>query len=152
MAWAVDAPLAAGLETVVVQGALDLAGLVPGSAAVFDNPDWRAGQATSLQVGLRAAAARGAGAVVVGLGDQPLLTPEAWAAVAAADAPVAVATYGGRRGHPVRLAADVWPLVPTTGDGGARPLVGRRSTTVAAVACAGVPVDIDTVEDLERWS
>ena len=137
--------VASGLDVVVVSGAvaLDLPGEV-------HNPDWAAGMATSLQVALREAG--DADALVVGLGDQPGVPPEAWSLVAATDAPIAIATYDGERGNPVRLRRDVWPLLPTTGDVGARKIARERPSLVTAVACPGDPNDVDTVEDLDRWS
>ena len=151
--WAVAAPLAAGLSTLVVAGAVDVTEAAGDlDVTVLVNPAWAEGQATSLAAAVDAARARAHDALVVGLGDQPFLTASAWRAVAASPAPIAVATYGGRRGQPVRLAAAVWPDLPRSGDEGARRLVARSGTAVAEVACDGDPADIDTEEDLRRWS
>jgi CTP:molybdopterin cytidylyltransferase MocA len=151
--WAVGAALAAGLDDVlVVTGAADVADLVHPGAVVVPNPDWMTGQASSLQAALAAARQRGHDAVVVGLGDQPLVPAEAWATVAACNSPIAVATYDGQRRNPVRLAAEVWDLLPDDGDEGARVLMRERPDLVAEVACVGEPADVDTVEDLGRWN
>lgn len=153
VAWALDAVLAAGLdETFVVTGAADLSGLLPSGVTVLDNPRWAEGQGTSLAVAVAAARAAGHGALVVGLGDQPFITPEAWRLVAAAPGPIAAALYGQRRRNPVKLEASVWPLLPSTGDEGARKLFQLHPELVTEVPCPGEPGDIDTVEDLRTWN
>lgn len=148
--WAVDAAGLALREVVVVAGAVDLGSAVGPGVEVLHHPGWPDGLAASLRWGLDEADRRGHGAVVVGLADQPLVPAEAWARVAACDAPVATATYGGRRNPPVRLARSVWGLVPTRGDVGARELIRRRPDLVEEVACPGRPDDVDTPADLER--
>lgn len=150
--WAVDAAVSAGFDaTYVVLGAIDLP--VEAPAVIIRNDDWSIGQATSLAAGVAAAGAAGHDVVVIGLGDQPLIGPDAWQAVAASTAtPIAVASFHGERRPPVRLAAEVWPLLPRVGDDGARVLMSERPHLVTAVPCSGEAVDIDTLEDLEQWS
>jgi CTP:molybdopterin cytidylyltransferase MocA len=150
----VRAALGAGLaEVVLVEGAVDLGAHAHGATRLH-NPRWAEGIATSVQVGLDHARAGGHDAVVVGLADQPGVPADAWAAVAGAPAepPIAVATYGGRRGNPVRLHQAVWSLLPAEGDEGARAVMRVRPELVREVPCAGDPRDVDTTEDLDAWS
>ena len=149
---AIGAAIDAGLDAVfVVIGAVPLP--VPDVVVVVPNPDWVNGQATSLAAGIAAAQAAGHDTVVIGLGDQPLVSAQAWRDVAAeTTTPIAVASFGGKRRPPVRLASEMWELLPAAGDVGARDLLRRRPELVTEVPCTGDPADIDTVEDLARWS
>jgi CTP:molybdopterin cytidylyltransferase MocA len=151
---AITPALAAGLdELIVVEGAVSLAEVVPDGVRLLRNDEWECGQVTSLRVAIDWCAHQGHQSVVVGLGDLPGLTVAAWRAVAEAPGgPIVFATYGGRRGHPVRLDSEVWPLLPLDGDVGARALAGSRPELVTEVACDGNTQDIDTREDLRRWS
>ncbi|SRR5581483_1681725 len=152
-AWAVDAALGAGLdETIVVVGAVDVD--VPAGATIVRNERWEDGQATSLQAAVAYGRAQGHRSIVVGLADQPLVPAAAWTAVARhpGPEPVVTATFEGHRRPPVRLDATVWSLLPVSGDEGARALMRERPDLVAEVPCPGEPIDIDTLEDLARWS
>lgn len=158
---ALDHVVAAGFDhIVVVTGAVDLddhdpADPLPAQVELVHNPDWALGQATSLQVAVAAARALDADAVTVGLADQPFVTSHAWRAIAEAPSTchIVAARYDGRPGpQPVRLDAEVWPLLPHTGDEGARPVLRSHPEWVCWIDCIGSGVDIDTVEDLVHWS
>lgn len=148
--------LGASLDAVaVVTGAMDITEALAGADSeitVVENERWASGIASSVRCAASWAQQQGHDAIVVGLADQPFVTTTSWQTVAASTAPIAVGTYGGRRGNPVRLAREVWPLLPYRGDEGARMLMRRFPEIVVPVACEGVPDDIDTVEDLRRWS
>src|SRR5439155_20702513 len=96
-------------RVLVVTGAVDLGDLVPESVTVVHNDRWSEGLATSLQAVLVHVGAWPSppDRLVIGLGDQIGVGPEAWRAVADADGPIAVATYDGRRRDPVALERSV---------------------------------------------
>lgn len=152
VAHAIDAALASGIGPVlVVVGAAALD--VPDRVDVVSNPDWASGQASSLQAAIADARRRQVDAVVVGLADQPGVTAEAWRRVADSTSPIAVATYadsGGAPRNPVRLHRDVWDLLPTEGDHGARDLIRSRPELVQPVPCPGSAGDVDTIDDLHH--
>jgi molybdenum cofactor cytidylyltransferase len=153
LAWVLDEVGAAGFdEIVVVTGADPLDDLVPDGVVRLHNPDWADGQAGSLQLAIAHAEQAGHRAVVVGLGDQPLVPAAAWRTVGATAGPIVTASFDGHHRPPVKLDRQVWPLLPQQGDEGARALMRLRPDLVSAVPCSGNPVDIDTVEDLARWS
>jgi molybdenum cofactor cytidylyltransferase len=149
VSWAVQAALEAALdETIVVTGPAEF--ILPAGVQVVRNDDWADGLASSLASAIDACDHHDA--IVVAPGDMPFLTAQAWRSLASSPASIAVATYEGRRSHPVRLAREVWPLLPRSGDEGARKLMRLRPDLVQEVACIGRPVDIDTVEDLNEWT
>lgn len=86
-------------------------------------------------------------------GDMPLVQPETLRAVAQAltQHPVVYAQHRGRRGHPVAFGAELYSELATlSGDEGARRLVARYPAHAVEVADAGVLMDVDTEDDLQR--
>ncbi len=167
--WVLDAVVDAGFTHIyVVTGAVDLravlddvrVGLVsagpshpaPPTVIEVSADDWADGQARTLQAGVRQARLDGMRAVVVGLGDQPMVPAAAWRSVAAASGPVAMAEFDGELRPPVKLEREVWDLLPVDGDEGARNLILARPDLLSRIPCRGNPTDIDTAEDLARWS
>jgi CTP:molybdopterin cytidylyltransferase MocA len=97
------------------------------------------------------------GAVVVLLGDQPLVSGRAVARVVEAwrsgAGPVVAATYGGRPGHPKLFDRRLLPdLLRLTGDTGARDLVAAHPDWVHQVEVGdlGSDADVDVEADLDR--
>jgi molybdenum cofactor cytidylyltransferase len=134
-----------GFDAAEVIGRVDMHGAEPHLAE-----RWEEGQSASLASGL--AELEDCEAVVVTLGDQPRLAPDAVRRVIAArDGAAAVrATYGGRPGHPVLLERELFePLRNVSGDRGARNLL--LSVPVLEVPCEdlGGGEDVDTPAELD---
>jgi molybdenum cofactor cytidylyltransferase len=153
ISWVIDAALEAGFDEVyVIAGAVDLTGVVPDEVVLVENHSWEDGQATSLRTAVAVAEADGHDAIVVGLGDMPLVPAEAWRLVADAEGDLVTATFSGKRSPPVKIGEELWSLLPLSGDEGARSVIRLRPDLVEEVACPGQAVDIDTRGDLSRWS
>ena len=111
---------------------------------------WEEGQSASLACGLAELA--GCEAVVVTLGDQPRVSPDAIRRVISSrnDAAAVRATYNGNPGHPVLLERSLFEqLRNVSGDWGARNLL--LSVQVLDVPCddLGGGEDVDTPAELD---
>jgi len=112
---------------------------------------WDEGQAASLACGLAELA--DCEAVVITLGDQPRMSPDAIRRVIGArgnGAAAVRATYNGAPGHPVLLERDLFESFrDVTGDHGARNLL--LSVQVREVPCEdlGGGEDVDTPAELD---
>jgi molybdenum cofactor cytidylyltransferase len=120
---------------------------------VVVNPDYAAGQSTSVRAGL-GAIDPSSQAVVFLLGDQPQVGPEIVDAVIECfretGAPIVMPTYGGIAANPVLFSAVLFPeLASVTGDEGARSVVTRHRDRVEKVAVSDGPPprDVDTEDD-----
>ena len=149
----VDSVCAAGLDEVVVvlghvageiSGRLSL----PSGARTVDNPDYAAGQSTSLRAGLQALGPEVEAAVIV-LGDQPGVSGELirravddWRA---SGAPVLRPLFRGAPGHPVVAGRAAWDaFMGAPGDSGAR-------AVMADVEVAEVEMGLDPPADIDTW-
>lgn len=98
--------------------------------AVLVNEGWREGMGSSLRMALEHVQhISDVDAALITLVDLPGLTTEAIARVAQEPDGVAVATFNGHRGHPVRIPREHFAeLIETvTGDSGARNFLAERS-------------------------
>jgi molybdenum cofactor cytidylyltransferase len=154
-----DALAAAGVGDVVVvlgedAAAVESAVTWHGERRVI-NPAPARGLSSSLRVGFEAIG-RAAGAVLVVLGDQPLVSVDVIRSLldapVTADRPIVVPAYADERGrNPVLLRPAAFGLVEeATGDRGLGPILAAHPELIEEVAAAGSNVDVDTPDDLAR--
>jgi molybdenum cofactor cytidylyltransferase len=124
--------LAAGCDPVVVvtgaEGEAVAAAVSDLPVRVVHNPDWEAGQSTSVRAGLRAAGA--AGSALFFLVDQPFVEPTLVRKLIETHTtslpPIVAPLIGDRRGNPVLFDRVTFPdFEALTGDAGGRQLFAR---------------------------
>jgi len=152
----------AGIERVAVvlghhaeqiQGAMTLEG-----AEIIINRDYRRGQTSSLQAGLRALESPSLEAVVLCLVDHPLVAADTVRRLIASfretGAPVVIPTYENQRGHPAVISRALFEeLLRLSPDEGANTVIRkyRDSTEFVEVSDEGILLDVDNPDAYRRW-
>lgn len=145
-------------DVVVITGhrAQEVAAALDGIAVCcVENPDYATGLASSLRAGV--AAVGNADAVVVCLGDMPLINPQTIDRLIAAYNPtehrtIVAPVHNGHFGNPVLWGREHFEkLRSLAGDKGARSLMNEMKSEAVEIAVddAGVLADADTPEALE---
>jgi molybdenum cofactor cytidylyltransferase len=128
-----------------VRANVDLAG-----TTVVVNEAYGEGCSSSIAAALGAVDAR-CEVIVLMLGDQPGVTPDAVATLLAGrgDSPLAVCRYDDGRGHPLAFARSTFgELADLHGDKGVWRMLDSHAGEVSEVPVAGpIPRDVDTPED-----
>ncbi len=125
---------------------------VAGMATVVVNEDYRQGQLTSMQCGLRAVGAE-VDRVLFTLVDHPRVAASTIDALLESDAPLSIPVFEGRKGHPIcfrrELIREFLELPP---DSQARFVVHRHAgeTRWVAVNDPGILDDVDDPAAYER--
>ena len=126
---------------------------VPGARRVV-NPAPDRGMRSSLVLGLAAAGGDGVAVLLV---DTPGIGADAIRAVVdrwrADPTRIVVASFAGRRAHPIVMAASRWPAaVARAGpEEGARRYLDEQARLVDEVGVVGDPSDLDRPGDLMAW-
>jgi len=155
---AVHTALSGGLSPVVVVTGANAAAVRSTvedmDVLIADNPEWKAGQSTSVRVGIQALPTQ-AEAVVFLLADQPFVTKELLQALVTTffqTRPLILApTVGGKRTNPVLFDRQIFKiLVGLEGDAGARSIFGQYPPTPLPWEDDRLFFDIDTPEDYNK--
>ena len=127
------------------------AGVAFGRAETLTCEEWRLGQSAALRAAVSELSS--SEAIVVLLGDEPLVTADAIERVLGARGPGACAvraTYGAVPGHPTVIEKALFPKVAQiSGDSGAKDLFSPSETRYVPCDDCASAFDIDTPADLE---
>jgi CTP:molybdopterin cytidylyltransferase MocA len=119
-------------------------------ATIVENPDWRLGQITSMQQGLRAVPADARG-VLFTLVDHPNVQPATVEELVRQDVPLALPRYAGRRGHPLYFSRDLAAeFLALDTNSSARAVLERHTSDIRYVDVDD-PGILDDVDDPEAY-
>lgn len=119
---------------------------------VVVNTDYQDGIGTSIAAGVRACGG-GADAVVVLLGDQPLVTTEHISSLidkwSGADNEIVASVFEGIKGPPILFPSKAFAAMSEFGgDSGAKSLLADTNFDVCTIDCPQAGIDVDTPEML----
>lgn len=141
-----------GHNAELIQQSVDLS-----SVEVVVNQDYRRGQTSSLQVGLRVLASTEPDGVVLCLVDHPAISADTMQNLiqhfSSTDKPVVIPQIQGKHGHPVLLGSEVLSQIAALGpDEGADTVIHkyRDRTEFVEVTDPGILLDIDDPESYLR--
>lgn len=157
----IDTLRKAGIERIVVVLGHHAEQIQHGSqlngASVIVNQDYRLGQTSSLQAGLRALEGISVEVILLCLVDHPALSADSVVKLIHCfreeRKPVIVPTFNGERGHPVLIGRDLFGEISALGPHeGANTVIRkhRDRTQFVEVADAGVLLDVDDPETYQR--
>jgi molybdenum cofactor cytidylyltransferase len=153
---AVEESRARPIVVVTGRDGSEISAALAGTAAkIVHNAHYRDGLSTSLRTGIEVVS-ESDGAIIL-LGDMPGITASLIDRIIASFCPgrsICVATYRGKRGHPVLFDRRFYPALRSiSGDIGARHVVGANEEAVCEMAADDEAplIDIDTPEDLARF-
>jgi molybdenum cofactor cytidylyltransferase len=150
--------LDAGLDPVVVvtgSGSVEMQAALAGQdVRVVYNPDWQAGQSTSVRVGINALPEH-VQAVIFLLGDQPYISPELLQTLVRTFGqirPTILAPFvGEKRTNPVLFERSIFQALRCLqGDAGARSIFAKYPPTPMPWSDERLLFDVDTPEDYQR--
>lgn len=153
-----ETALAAGLSPVVVVTGADAEKIEQGvsdlEVKIVRNPQWRAGQSSSVKAGLVALGERVGGALFLVV-DQPQLPVALIKALqeehAASLAPIVATMVGGRRSNPVLFDRNTFPDFDSIeGDVGGRAIFAKHPVSWVPWLDISLAIDVDTMEDYLR--
>ncbi len=146
-----DVVVVLGYDSATIRQAVSLEGV-----RVVENPEYADGMSTSIRAGLRAVRDDAEAALIV-LGDQPLVSSKTINRIVDyfrdRKPGILIPVFRGFQGNPVLIARRLFPeMSRITGDTGCRAIFDDHPTDIETIEVddAGVLIDIDTPEDLER--
>ncbi|MEZ0542482.1 nucleotidyltransferase family protein [Fibrella arboris] len=123
---------------------------------IVSNPDWKAGMASSLKIGVETLEKTFPEAILVLLTDQPhvsrALIEQLIDTAASSHKAIVASQYGDVQGVPVLFRPEFFDALKSlTGDTGARKIIQKHPDEVVSVPFDQGIVDLDTPEDVARW-